>query len=130
MRTVAQAIHGALVARYNCVTNGNAVWRDRWTRYLDRLAKNCLPSGGGIDNGTRIAGLSSDGRAIKLTLSFHHHGEHGYEGWTEHAVNVRPAFTGLDIAITGPNRNDIKDYLADVLDAALSAEAPPVGIDG
>lgn len=126
MRTVAEAIHGALVARDNCDKSGNTEWLDKWTRYLRTMARNELPSGSGVDNGTRVKGLTKDGRGIELLLEFHHHDEHGYTGWTHHTARVRPSFTGLDISISGPNREEIKDYLAEVLSVALSAEAPAI----
>lgn len=126
MRTVAAAIHGALIARDNCDKSGNAEWLDRWTKYLRSLARNELPSGSGVDNGTRIKGLTKDGRGIELLFEFHHHGEHGYDGWTHHTARVRASFTGLDISISGPNRNDVKEYLVEILAVALSAEAPKV----
>lgn len=126
MQTVAIAIHSALVARDNCEKNGNCAWHQRWTRRLRALGRERLPSGSGIDNGTRVKGLTKDGRGIELLLEFHHHGEHGYDGWTYHTARVRPSFLGLDISISGPNRNDIKDYLADVLREALNAECLPV----
>jgi hypothetical protein len=45
-----------------------------------------------------------------------------YDGWTDHIVIVSPSFDGIDIKISGRNRNDIKDYLHDVFHAALTEE--------
>ena len=129
MRTVAAAIHGALIARENCEKSGNREWIGRWEQYVYETARNKLPHGSGIDNGTRVKGLTTDRRGIVLLVEFHHMNDAGmYNGWTYHTVRVRPAFNGLDITIGGPDRNDIKEYLAQVLEAALSAEAPPVAV--
>jgi hypothetical protein len=41
--------------------------------------------------------------------------EHGmYDGWTRHAITIRPTFDGIDVRIGGRDRNGIKEYLADV----------------
>jgi len=37
---------------------------------------------------------------------------------------VRPSFNGINIKITGRNRNEIKDYLYDVFDIALNEIVP------
>jgi hypothetical protein len=125
MATVAQAIHAALTARENCEKSGNAEWFDRWTRRVRKLARECLPSGSGVDHGTRVDGLTADRRGFWLLFEFHHMDEcGGYDGWTNHTAAVRPTFDGLDIYVYGPNRNEVKEYLRDVLDAALSGAAP------
>ncbi len=127
-QTVAQVIHAVLVARANCERSGNMEWFDRWTRCVRTLARECLPSGSGVDNGTRVEGLAADGRGFWLLFEFHHHGEHGYTEWTNHRAHVRPAFNGFDITIHGPNLNDVKDYLRETIDAALSADAPELNL--
>lgn len=44
-----------------------------------------------------------------------------YDGWTQHSIIVRPSFVhGLDITITGKDRNQIKEYLHDVYFSALT----------
>lgn len=86
---------------------------------LDQLV-DMLPSGSGIDSGTKLESASAT--KIVLTAGFHHMNENGYyDGWTEHKITVRPVFGGLDITISGRNRNDIKEYLHQVYHDALSA---------
>ena len=119
-QTVIQAIAAAVAARENCIKSGNAEWQDKWEDRLHSLQKQ-LPSGSGIDSGTRIDIDASSGRKIVLLASFHHMNDVGmYDGWTEHKVIVTPAFDGVDIVITGRNRNEIKDYLVETFDHALS----------
>lgn len=99
--------------------NPNAQWSDIASARLDQLV-DMLPSGSGIDNGTEL--ISADATKIVLSAGFHHMSEHGYyDGWTEHRITIRPTFSGLDVTISGRNRNDIKEYLHEVYHQALSA---------
>ena len=80
-----------------------------------------LPSGSGIDNGTTVL-MMNQGKAMFM-MGFHHMDEHGcYDGWTQHIVTVRPTLTGYTYTCSGPNRNDIKDYLVETLQRVLEAE--------
>ena len=98
--------------------NLNAQWGDIARTRLDQLV-NMLPSGSGIDSGTKL--ISASASRIVLECSFHHMNENGYyDGWTEHRITVRPTFDSLDINISGRNRNDIKEYLHEVYALALS----------
>lgn len=119
-KTLIQHIAGALEARANCARSGNVEWLQRHSERLNQLAR-FLPSGSGINNGTTIELDASNGGKIVLRTSFHHMDEYGsYDGWSEHVVTVRPAFDGIDIAISGRNRNDIKDYLRDTFYQSLT----------
>lgn len=42
-----------------------------------------------------------------------------YDGWTEHVITILPSFSGITISVSGSNRNDIKDYLAETFDYTL-----------
>lgn len=82
-----------------------------------------LPSGSGIDNGTKVL-MMNQGKAMFM-MGFHHMDEHGnYDGWTQHIVTVRPTLTGYTYTCSGPNRNNIKDYLVETLQLVLEAEVP------
>ena len=82
-----------------------------------------LPSGSGIDCGTEIDLDESTDKKIVLTLSYHHMNDVGmYDGWTEHKIILTPSFSGYDIRVTGRDRNQIKEYLADTYAYALYAE--------
>lgn len=119
-RTVVQMIASLLVARENCVRSDNQDWLERHNARLVDLIKNHLPSGSGIDRGTRLDYSRSNGTKIVLDTAFHHMDSNGYyDGWTEHGVIVRPTFDDIDISIKGHNKNDIKDYLHDVFRSAL-----------
>lgn len=124
MKTLAQALAQALVAKKNCDQRSNDEWSGKWQERIDQLCK-LLPSGSGIDNGTYFSiNLSSEEKLIFGT-QFHHMTEDGYyDGWTTHTVTVTPTFLGIAVKVGGQNRNDIKDYLQDIYFHAFVQEAP------
>lgn len=116
-----QLLAQALVAHANCVKSNNGEWQDRWTDRIDQMER-MLPSGAGIDSGTTIDRDASSGEKLVLRTQYHHMNDGGYyDGWTDHTVTVRPSFDGIDVSVSGRNRNDIKDYLHEVYSVALSA---------
>ena len=50
--------------------------------------------------------------------------EHGgYDGWTEHIVTVKPSLLfGFDVDVSGDDKNQINDYIADVFNTWLNME--------
>ncbi len=126
-QTLIQAIASTGIAKRNCAqaTPPNHEWHARHSATLATLAKH-LPSGSGIDNGTRI--LRADADSVVLALGFHHMNDHGaYDGWTDHEIVATPSWDGISIRVTGPNRNDIHEYLAEVYQHALTEPAPVLG---
>jgi hypothetical protein len=118
MNTLAQAIIKTMDAALTCKSKGNNEWYLKHTQALSKL-QSMLPSGAGIDCGTKISEASTTDKLV-LIVEYHHMNEHGYDGWTQHIITVKPSFIwGLDIKISGPNRNDIKEYLHDVYKNAL-----------
>ena len=120
-QTNTQALATAIAARNN--------WEARddisrhcaidWQETIDTIMETA-PSGSGIDCGTKLHEDSTGGRLVFVS-EFHHMNEGGYyDGWTEHRIIVTPTFSDFDIRVTGRNRNEIKDYLADVYEAWLS----------
>jgi hypothetical protein len=102
----------ALNAARNCEMSGNAEWRDRHRARAEEICKEG-PSGSGWDEGTKIDLDASTGEKIVLRGSWHHMNEHGYyDGWTDHAIYVRPSLVfGIELRITGRDRNSVKEYL-------------------
>jgi len=113
-----------VAARANCRKSNNGEWLDKHTESLWYLANNYLPSGSGIDCGTKIDLDASTPNRLVFTFSFHHMNDVGmYDGWTEHALIVTPSLTsGIDLRITGKDRNQVKDYLYEVYHHALTQE--------
>lgn len=121
-KTVVQTIASALQALRNCQKSGND-YGANWETLLSSIERNCLPSGSGIDRGTKIDFDRSNGGRIVLNFSFHHMNDGGYyDGWTDHSAIITPAFEGFDIRITGRNQNDVKEYLSDLFHNALSED--------
>ena len=122
MKTVASEIYSRLMAIESCKKSNNTEWLDKHTEKLIELEKN-LPSGSGIDCGSKIDTRDLKANQFKLTLSFHHMDENGfYDGWTDHVITVRPSFGGIDLTISGKNKNGIKEYLLDTYYYALTQE--------
>jgi len=104
-RIVYREIAQRLQAMANCVRSDNDVWYGKHRDAIEKIISEFMPSGSGIDSGTS---LISNGY---------------YDGWTQHTVIVRPSLSsGIEVTITGRNRNEIKDYLADIYKTALLAE--------
>lgn len=121
-RPLYRAIATTLQAMENCCKAGNAEWLDKHGETLKALTAQ-LPSGSGIDNGTKLLADECKPGKLVFAFGFHHMNENGmYDGWTEHELHVTPSFDGIDLRITGLDRNDIKDYLYDVYHHALTAE--------
>lgn len=110
-----------ITARRNCLAHGNTEWLEKHTDNLLDLVKKYMPSGSGVDSGTKFDLDASHGEKLIFQMDFHHMDESGmYDGWTEHQVIVTPSLANqFHIRITGRNRNDIKDYLHEMVDVAL-----------
>lgn len=89
---------------------------------IDNVARNYLPSGSGFDGGSRVNMERSKPNRIVIDTAFHHMSEHGYyDGWSEHSVIITPSLVwGYEIRVTGRNRNEIKDYIGEAFQHALS----------
>lgn len=117
-----QLIASTVQALHNCNKSNNIEWAQKHNDTLHKL-EGKLPSGSGIDCGTKIDKSASNSKKIILTFSFHHMNDGGfYDGWTDHKVIITPSFNGFDIKITGRDRNQIKEYLYDVYSFALNEE--------
>lgn len=103
--------------------NNASEWFDRYTKTIEQLVYDFLPSGSGWDNGTKIDWDHSTDEKIVLYGSFHHMNADGYyDGWTAHTITVRPSLIfSLNLSISGRNRNDIKECLYQMFDSDLQA---------
>jgi hypothetical protein len=121
-KTVAEALASTIVAIRNCERVGNAEWAEKHADQLAELIAK-LPSGAGIDNGTQLDMDRSAHDCLVFITSFHHMDEFGgYDGWTDHVVKVRQSFVyGLDVTVSGRDRNNIKDHLVEVFSTSLGA---------
>ncbi len=119
-RTLVQLLASTVQARRNCEESGNTEWFHKHSDLIEQLVKDHMPSGGGFDSGTSIDLAKSDGDKLVFNTAYHHMHESGmYDGWTEHTVTVKPAFVGISLVVSGRDRNEIKDYIAECFHNAL-----------
>lgn len=113
-------------ARINCIASGNTKWENNHTERIDRLVKEYMPSGSGIDSGTAIDLDVSTQDKLVFHFAYHHMDDVGYyDDWTQHRCVASPSLAfGLSLEITGKNRNQIKEYLHEVYQTALTALVP------
>lgn len=111
-QALAQAIEG----------RSDAKWADIMRGKIYNIMKGA-PSGSGIDNGTAFIPGECNKKQLVFYVEYHHMDEYGgYDGWSYHRVIVTHDLTGLNIRITGKNRNGIKDYLSDLYYQWLTKE--------
>ena len=123
-----QVIATALAARNNCKASPEGEshpWYEKWTEAIERETGN-LPSGSGIDSGVKFDFDKSTPEKLVFNFGYHHMNECGmYDGWTDHSLIVIPSLQfGFTLRISGKDRNDIKDYLHETFQYALSEEVP------
>lgn len=99
-------------------------WKDKHAHSIESMTLGYMPSGSGIDTGTKFSFENSKPNKLVFEFSYHHMNENGYyDGWTEHKLIVTPnLWSGFDMRITGPNRNDVKEYFYQVFEYALNLE--------
>lgn len=121
---VYQSIARKMNAITNCVKSGNTEWEVKHADHIEEIVKNQMPSGSGIDTGTKFDFAKSTENKLIFTFEYHHMNDSGmYDGWTNHVLTIKPSLTfGFDMTISGSNRNQIKDYLYEVYRNALEEE--------
>jgi hypothetical protein len=107
-----------------CRAKGMTDWENRHKETLRELVKEHMPSGSGFDNGTRLDEDRSTSEKLVFVTSYHHmNGVGYYDSWTEHTVVVKPSLAfHFDLKVTGKDRHDIKEYIAEVFHASLLIE--------
>ena len=122
MRTLAQRIASTLAALHNCERSGNVEWAQKHSATLDALGA-LLPSGAGIDSGTKIDRDNPLPRQLRLRVPYHHMTSEGYyDGWTDYVVLVTPDWDGVSVEVKGRDRNGTKEYLSELYADVLSLE--------
>jgi hypothetical protein len=118
-----QQLAQLVTAYHNCKADpSKADWADKHEENIEKLVKNVMPSGSGFNKGTTLDLDKSTGEKLVFSADFHHMNEAGYyDGWSEHTVTVTASLThGINLKISGRNRNDIKDYIHDTYHTALT----------
>lgn len=123
-----QRIASLLGAIDNCKKSDNLEWEYRHAQTIEDIMQGS-PSGSGFDNGTFLSEKSTPDKLV-FDTSYHHMNECGmYDGWTEHTVTVRPSLAfGYVLSVSGRDRNDIKEYIADTFSQWLDEACDPAGM--
>ena len=111
----------AIGAKENCRKSGNNEWYDKWDDKIEEYEKS-LPSGSGIDAGTRIDLAKSTKEKLYLNFGYHFMNEAGYyDGWEDYKVIITPSLRfGYNMRFVGKDRDGIKEYFYQVFDSALT----------
>lgn len=101
----------------------NTKWSNDAEEVLEDIMRNKMPSGSGFDAGTKLDDDSTPNRLV-FHVPFHHLNDAGYyDGWTQHRVIVTASLSwGINIKVTGKDRNGIKDYLGELFHEVLTQE--------
>jgi hypothetical protein len=115
-----------LVDVYNtCVMTSNLESRMKHGEALQEIMKSA-PEGSGIDSGTKLDVSESTTKRLLFTFGFHHMDDDGfYTHWTHHTLKVTPDLAyGINLSISGRDRNQIKDQLYEIYGRWLHEEVP------
>ena len=125
--TVIARLAQTIDALKRCERSGNSDGVKLHKLTIRHIEDNFLPSGSGIDVGTKVDVEKSAAERVVLDTAYHHMNDGGcYDGWTEHTITITPSLAhGFNIRISGRDRNDIKDYLHDVFWTALGESCEP-----
>lgn len=119
--TLCERIAGGIAARSYGLTHNRQDVVDVRTEEVEKLVRDYMPSGSGIDNGVKIDLDKCNDNRLTFTFGYHHMNESGmYCGWTDHSLIVTPSFDGIRLKITGRDRNFVKEYLYDLFHHALT----------
>lgn len=114
IQKLASKIGSAIFHRENDSENSEALFL-KFESEAEEIVKNEFPSGSGVDSGTKIDWECTTKNQIVLNADFHHMDDNGYyDDWTEHNVVIKPDWTGINLKVTGKDKRQIKEYLADL----------------
>jgi len=124
LASLVDAFHRVNAGLHDGTFQGDPDWLRRHKARAELLTKHFMPSGSGVDCGTKIDVEASTGDRLVFQMDFHHmDSQGGYDGWTEHRVSVKASMVHeIDIRITGRDRNKIKEYLHDLAHGCLVEE--------
>jgi hypothetical protein len=99
-------------------------WFEKHGEQIKQLVADFFPSGSGWDCGTKIDLDNSHADKLVLYGDYHHMNDGGfYDGWTSHTLTVTPSLCfDFHLRVSGRNRNEIKEYLAEMFESALHTE--------
>lgn len=124
-KKVYQELAARVNAIQNCIKTGNTEWYDKHEEIVDRIIKQYMPHGSGIDGEYSID--YNDYEKLVIHSSFHRMDKNGmYIEWIDFRVVVLPSLMfGININIHGAfgKHQDLKnEYLHEIFDHALNEE--------
>lgn len=122
-KSVAYCLAQSRKAFVACAKERNP-WQSYHANVISWIEEQFLPRGSGYDNGTRFDREKSCDECLVFYTSFHHMNESGmYDSWTEHTVKVQATHCGVEIHVSGRDRNGVKEMIAEDFGNALEAIA-------
>ena len=119
-----QEMASLIQARQNCINKGNTEWQGKHEKRLCELLDE-LPHGSGLDYTWHYDFNKSNQDKIVLLMSFHAMDENGYyDAVIDFKVTITASLSNdINMVITGNfgKYQDIKDYLYDILQYALTS---------
>ena len=117
-------IAGYITAMENNIKSKNDKWYSIHRNAVETIMNNHSPRGSGFDSGTEIDFDASKPNKLVFYTHFHHMNENGYyDGWTDHSIIVIPDLVcDFDISVSGSNKNEINDYIAEIFEFFLNKE--------
>jgi len=121
-------------ARLNCIEKENDEWEEKHENEIDRIIKDHLPHGSGIDSDVIIDLDQSNGEKIVIHFSYHKMNEIGmYDGWVDCTITITASLVfeiNMDIDLDCDYYEDwgeedelmLGDYLHDLFYDELIAE--------
>jgi hypothetical protein len=109
----------------SCIVAENWQWVGRHRAVVNEIMEYTFPHGSGFDGITSFDTDASSAKKLVFATEFHHMDANGYyAGWTRHKVIVTPTFVfDIDIRVTGENRNNIREHIAETFATWLRSEA-------
>ena len=120
-----QVLANSIIARANCIKSKNSDWQYKHEETLIKSLDK-LPHGSGLDGQWLCDFDKSNQNKIVLMMEYHAMNNDGYyDGWIKFSVSIIPdLISDIKMTITGNfgKYQDIKDYLYDTLNYALTRE--------
>jgi hypothetical protein len=115
-----QRLSVILGAKKRCEASNNQEWLEKHEKTIQEIMSSA-PRGSGIDSGTiLLEDKCIEGQRLVFQADFHHMDKYGfYSGWTTHTITVYPTFSGIQLDISGRNRNELKSYLYEIFSTWL-----------
>jgi hypothetical protein len=126
-KPVYQVIASKFDAYVRCVKTNNTEWIDKHYRDIEKIVKNYLPYGSGIDSGVTFDFGNSTSNKLVFDSSYHCMNDNGYyDGWIDFRVILKPSLQfGFVMQIIGRfsdrhyKYESVRDYMYEEFEYAF-----------